>query len=74
MESLYLLFIIFTCMAVNVFVNKIYFPKGSRDRDLKILHLLKNIKIYITKKRDLFPPCIFVIFFPVASTLKVIIK
>lgn len=49
MESLYLLFIIFMCMVVNVFVNKMNFLKGSHDRDLKILRLLirKRKKHYL---------------------------
>lgn len=62
MESLYLMFIIFTCMVVNVFVNKIDFLKGSHDRDLKILHLLKRKSNYICLTKKLNPPHLYVFF------------
>lgn len=49
MESLYLMFInVFHArlLFVNVFANKIHFPKGSYDRDFKILNTrLTNLNL-----------------------------
>lgn len=76
MESLYRLFIIFTCMVVNVFVNKTDFLKGSHGRDLKNItptyNKKKTIIIDMTKKLGFFSAMYFCHFVLAASNLNVI--